>query len=159
MLQVFSSPIALDAIRVCIDLAPDQREHWSAMTGQSYDIDAAALGAYMQAGPKWVIHANSRPIVFGGFVPKRPGVYQDFLLSTPEAFLPECYFGVTRICRRLMDGMLKGGVHRLECYVPVPRVTPKLHKWYATLGYNKEALLHGYCASGADAFCYSRVRH
>jgi hypothetical protein len=156
---VISNPILLDFIRVTLAMTQEQRECFTAISGHQYDVDGIAIGNYMQPGPKWVFHVNSQPIAFGGFVPQRPGVFRDFFVSTADAFAPECYFSVTREVRRLIYGMLRGGAHRIECVTPAARVTPKLHKWYSTIGYNKEALHHGYCANGADALVYARVRH
>jgi hypothetical protein len=34
-----------------------------------------------------------------------------------------------------------------------------LVKWYKVLGYNHEATLRRYCASGSDAEIFSRVQH
>lgn len=159
MIQVYNNPFLLDFIKVCAQLPDDERKQLEAFTGCEYDIDGAAIGNFTAPGPKWVIKADDEPIVIGGFSQQRRGVWRDFLLTTPAAWT-EHWFTVTRICRRAMDGMLNSKqAHRLECVAPVARVTEKLEKWYAVLGYNKEAVLHGYCASGADAIIYSRVKH
>jgi hypothetical protein len=157
--QVIPNPILLDYIRIVLDMHPEQRTCFTTLTGQPYDVDAIAMGNFMIPGAKWVFHANGKPICFGGFAEQRPGVYRDYFVSTPDAFLPECYVFVTRTIRKLIYGMLRGGAHRIECVTPAGRVTPKLHKWYSTIGYNKEALHYGYCADGSDAVCYARVRH
>lgn len=158
-LEVVATPTLLDFIRVVLNMAPDQREHFSAMTGHPYDVDGIAVGNFMVQGPKWCFRSNSVPIAVGGFAPQRPGVYRDFFISTPEAFSAHG-FAVTRLCRRIMDSLLEGGAHRLECIVPASRVQgyTKLEKWYAALGYKEEARHERYCADGTDAICYSRVR-
>lgn len=159
MLQVLSDPILLDFIKVVLQMPEDQRQHFTAMTGHDYDVDGIAIGNYMANGPKWAIRLDNEPIAVGGFAVQRPGVYRDFFLSTAEAFRPDLYFRVTRICRRVMDAMMLNGAHRIECIVPEARVSPQLHKWYAALGYRKEGLLGAYCADGQDALCYVRVGH
>jgi hypothetical protein len=153
--------ILLDAIRVVLAANEDQQEHFIAMTGQAWDIDSVAMGGFQTAGPKWSIHIDGSPVAVGGFAYQREGVYRDWFIFTPAAFEPRNYMAVTRLCRRLMDRVLRSIAHRLECIVPAARVeaSSKLAKWYKILGYNKEALLYGYCANGADAVCYSRVKH
>jgi hypothetical protein len=159
-LQVYTNPLLLDFIKVCIDMPQDEREQLEAFTGQPYDIDAAAVGNFSAPGPKWVIKADDVPIVIGGFVPERPGVYRDFMLTTPTAW-GKHWFPVTRICRRIMDAMLMTEAHRLECIAPLPRLTarPAIAKWYGVLNYHQEGILYGYCANGADAAIFSRVKH
>ena len=153
--------ILLDAIRVALAATQDQREHFKTMTGTEWDIDGVALGGFQSVGPKWSIHIDGAPVAVGGFAQQRPGVYRDWFIFAPVAFEKANWRTVTRLCRKLMDWVLQNGAHRLECLVPFGRVEsrPQLAKWYKLLGYNKEALLYGYCANGADAFCYSRVRH
>ena len=153
--------ILLDAIRVALAATQDQREHFKTMTGTEWDIDGVALGGFQSVGPKWSIHIDGAPVAVGGFAQQRPGVYRDWFIFAPAAFEKANWRAVTRLCRKLMDWVLQNGAHRLECLVPVGRVEsrPQLHRWYTILGYNKEALLYGYCANGADAYCYSRVKH
>lgn len=161
MITVYNNPLLLDFIRVALEMPQDERDQLEAYTGMPFDIDGCAIGNFSAPGPKWVIKSDDRPIVIGGFVSERPGVYRDFLLTTPDAF-SEHWFKVTRICRRIMDAMLiSKQAHRLECITPMLRLSsrPELEKWYKILGYNKEGVLHGYCANGADAVIFSRVKH
>lgn len=170
MIQIFTNPFLTDFIQVAARMPEDERAQVEAMSGYPFDIDGVAVGNYAIPGPKWVAKiADSEeafrvglatPIAVGGFAPMRPGVWRDFLLSTPEAW--EHWFPLTRACRRAMDAMFQSGqAHRLECIVPAARVQsrPELVKWYKVLGYNEEGLRYGYCASGADAMAYSRVKH
>lgn len=170
IVRCYNQPWMTDFIQVCAQMPEDERAQVEAMTGEKYDIDSAAVGNFTAPGPKWVIKVaedeesfivgNSTPIIIGGFVPQRPGVYRDFLLTTPLAW--EKYgFQVTRICRRIMDAVLMTHAHRLECIVPAARVEsrPELAKWYRILGYTQEGRHHGYCASGADAISFARVKH
>lgn len=171
IVRCYNEPWMTDFIQVCAKMPQDERAQIEALTGEQFNIDSIAVGNFMAPGPKWVIKAGETeeqladgagvPLVIGGFIPQRPGVYRDFLLTTPLAW-DEYGFPVTRICRRLMDAMLLGKhAHRLECIVPAARVEsrPELAKWYKILGYNKEGCHHGYCANGADAISYARVRH
>ncbi|MGH9483997.1 MAG: hypothetical protein ACRD1F_02980 [Terriglobales bacterium] len=157
MIEVFNNPWLVDFIMVCNQMPPDEREQLCALTGEEYNHECAAVGNFTVPGPKWVIKADGQPIVVGGFVPQRPGVYRDFLLTTPQAWTHH-WFPVTRICRRLMDEMLRlPECHRLECVALGTRT--KAFDWYRVLGYTREGVLRGYCANGADAVIYSRVEH
>ena len=159
---VTPAPLLLDYVRVCIDMPEDERAQITDLTGQPFGIDNVAVGCWQVNGPKWAIGFEGRPLVVGGFNQERPGVWRDFLLTTPAAWAPENWFQVTRHCRRIMDLMLRPGTgHRLECVTPTARIRAKseLVKWYKVLGYNHEATLHGYCASGADAELFARVKH
>jgi hypothetical protein len=157
VITVYTDPLLLDFVKVCINLPEDERRQLEDFTGEPYDIDRAAVGNYCVAGPKWVIKADEEPICIGGFVPQRPGVYRDFMLNTPAAF-EQHWFAVTRIARRSLDAMLLSKTaHRLECIAHHSR--EKAFKWYSVLGYNKEATLYGYCADQSDAVLFSRVEH
>jgi hypothetical protein len=161
MIHVYNNPSMLDFLKIAARMPDDERKQIEAASGEPYDIDGVAVGNYCAPGPKWVIKADEVPLVVGGFVLQRRGVWQDFLLTTPEAWVDH-WFSVTRVCRRLMDAMLQSGqAHRLQCIVPVLRMEghPKLWGWYEVLGYHKEGLHHGYYASGADAYSFARVKH
>ena len=157
MIQVYSNPLLLDFIKVCARMPEDERQQLEAFTGHPYDVDGAAIGNFQVDGPKWVLKVDNEPIVVGGFAFQRPGVWRDFMLTTPEAWTLH-WFGVTRICRRIMHNMLYAeGVHRLECIADARR--EKTFRWYKTLGYNREGVMYGDCASGHDAVLDSKVRH
>lgn len=157
MITVYTNPIAMDFISVAINLSQNERDNLEAMTGEPYEVDGCALGAFMQPGPKWAFHDSTGvPLVVGGFVPQRPGVWRDFMLTTPAAWSEANWFAVSRNCRRIMDHMLtSGAAHRLECVTSASRTNA--HKWYRILGYKKEARLHKHCADGSDAVIFSRV--
>jgi hypothetical protein len=161
MIKVYNDPTLLDFLVVCNQMPQEEREQLEAFTGEPYSVDGAAVGNFTVPGHKWVIKADDAPIVVGGFAPARPGVWRDYLITTPEAW-EKHWFPVTRICRRIMNAMfISGAAHRIECIVPVGRVGGRkcLEKWYKVIGYNYEALHYGYCANGADAVCYARVKH
>lgn len=160
MIQVYTDPLLLDFIKVCINMPQDEREQLEAFTGEQYDIDRAAIGNFSVHGPKWVVKKDDEAICVGGFAYQRPGVWRDFMLTTAEAW--EHWFPVTRACRRAMDAMfISGQAHRLECVTPAARLAyrPEIERWYKVLGYTREAPLWRYCANGADAVMFSRVRH
>jgi hypothetical protein len=161
MIKVYTDPWLVDFLKVCAKLPQDEREQLEAFTGQPYSMDGAAIGNFSVPGPKWVIKSDDEPIAIGGFVPRRPGVYRDFMINTPEAF-EKHWYAVTRIARRAINAMfISGQAHRLECVVPAARLgsRPKIEDWYNIIGYHREATLSGYCANGADAILFSRVDH
>lgn len=157
-LFTYNNPFILDFVIVADKLPQDERDQLEAFTGQKYDAESAAVGAFTAPGPKWVIKTeDNRPICVGGYVYQRPGVWRDFMMNTPEAF-GEHWFAVTRSVIRIMNSMfLSGQAHRLECIALASRT--KAHDWYRILGLHKEGVLHGYAASGADAIIFARVQH
>jgi hypothetical protein len=158
MIEILSNPLLGDYIQVCAQMPPDERAQLEAFSGEPYDIDGAAIGNFTAPGPKWCARIDGRPVAVGGFVYQRPGVYRDFLISTPEAWA--VWFQVTRACRRVMDALLLDErVHRLECVAPAVRLSsrPEIERWYRVLGYQREAVLRRYCADGGDAIMFSRV--
>lgn len=172
MIKIFNNPFLIDFLQVSARLPDDERAQVEAFSGEPFTIDGVAVGNFCVPGPKWVAkiadteeefaQGTAVPISVGGFALKRPGVWQDYMLNTPDAFDAKNWFTLTRSARRAMDAMFSSGqAHRLECIVPVARLQsrPELVKWYRVLGYNEEGLRYGYCANGADAMAFSRVRH
>jgi hypothetical protein len=171
MIRVFNNPFLLDFVSVCARMPEDEQRQLEAMIGEKYTVDGASVGNFISAGPKWVIKyadneydfeaTKTTTLVVGGFNQQRPGVWRDFLLTTPEAW-ERHWFPITRICRRIMDAMfISGQAHRLECIVPASRVKnrPELADWYRVLGYHDEGIRYGYCADGSDAMAFARVKH
>jgi hypothetical protein len=161
MIEVFNNPLLLDFIKVCARMPDDERAQLAAVTGEAYDIDRAAMGNFMVQGPKWVIKVDGEPIAIGGFAPRRPGVWQDFMINTTETW-GRHWFPVTRIARRAVDAMfMSGQAHRIECIVPVSRLgsRPELERWYEAIGYYREGIRYRYCATGEDAVSFARVKH
>jgi hypothetical protein len=160
MMQVYTDPFLLDFVKVACVLPEDERAQVEAMVGQPYDIDSVAVGNFMVPGPKWVAKDDGIPIAVGGFAQQRPGVWRDYMLTTSQAWERKYWFSVTRNCRRIMDSMMAGGAHRLECIVPATRVKqrPELESWYRVLGYRNEGTRRGYCANGDDAVAFVRLK-
>lgn len=159
--ELYTNPFLLDFVKVALALPEDERKQIETVSGEPYDVDGVAVGNYSAPGPKWVLKVDDEPIVIGGFVPQRKGVWRDFLMTTPTAW-QKYWFRVTRSCIHAMNAALYSGqAHRLECVVPAARVAgrPELARWYKTIGYNEEGTLHGYYVDGSDAVILSRVRH
>jgi len=161
MIQLYQNPPLIDYLHACMYMPEDERAQIEAFHGQPYDVDGAAIGNFTVPGVKFAIKTapDAMPLAVGGFVMQRPGVWRDFMLTTPEAFEKRNWFAVTRLCRHAMDWMLKSKqAHRLECVCLASR-EGKNSRWYNVLGYNREATLYGYCAYGADAVSFARVEH
>jgi hypothetical protein len=156
MITIEANPYLLDFLYVAARMPQDERDQIESMTGHPFEIDGAAMGAFMVNGPKWVIKKDGRPIsVFGGSL-ERPGVWRDFMMNTAETFAAENYVTVTRMCRKAMNHMFKTGqAHRVECIVPLAR--SHVFRWYKALGYKQEAVMQGYLANGYPAVLFSRV--
>lgn len=157
MIQVCNEPTLLDFLVVCEKMPAEERSQLERFTGMEYTIDGAAVGNYTAPGPKWVFKTEDGfPLLCGGFVMQRPGVWRDFMITTPEAFGPKYWFACTRAARKIMDFMLVAHAHRLECVAPASREAAI--KWYRIMGYTQEAPLRKYCADGSDAISFVRVR-
>jgi hypothetical protein len=162
MIQVYSDPLLGDFLYAAIHMPQDEREQIEAFVGQKYDIDAVAVGNFMAPGPKWVVRTDDTVLCVGGFKQQRPGVWRDYMLTTPLAWEKRYAFTVTRTCRRLMDAMFASKqAHRIECIAPAARLAkrPELERWYRHFGYYNEGVRYGYCANGADAIAFARVAH
>lgn len=139
-------------------MRPDEIEQDLAMTGLSeYDPDQAILRMASVYGPKFLILDDNIPVVAGGFWQVRPGVWEGWQLGTMEGW-DRAWWHITRVTRRLNDRMLaRPDVHRLQLYGVAGR--DKTFEWYErSLGYTREATLRRYCANGADAILFSRVK-
>lgn len=161
MIDVYNDPMLIDFISVAQRLPQDEIDQIEAMTGRQFEIDGVAIGAYTVQGPKWAAKIGNRALSVGGFNQERPGVWRDFMMNTPESFAPENYVQLTRHCRRIMNMMFKSGsAHRLECIVPLSRITarPELVRWYKAVGYTQEAVMQAYLANKYPAVMFSRIR-
>lgn len=162
MIQVYTDPLLGDFLYAAIHMSQDEREQIEAFVGQKYDIDAVAIGNYTLPGPKWVAKAGDIVLCVGGFKQQRPGVWRDYMLTTPLAWERGHAITITRTCRRLMDSMFASKqAHRIECVALADRLSrrPELERWYRFFGYRKEGTRYGYCATGADAIAFARTEH
>lgn len=168
MIKMFKDPFLQDYMYIASRMRADEASQIESLTGEKFSVDGAAVGCYMASGPKWVVKladteadfgtGDAIPLVAGGFTPQRPGVWRDWLITSPLAW--DYAVAMTRICKKAMDAMLSSGqAHRLECVVPLARVEsrPELVKWYKILGYEQEGIRRGYCADKSDAMAYFRT--
>lgn len=161
MIQLYNDPTLLDCVQACVNMPQDERDHVTEITGHDFTIDGAAMGAFTASGHKWVMKDEADmtyPLMLGGFMEERPGVYRDWLITSPRVWEQCNWFRATRICRRLMDALfVSGQAHRIECITPLARA--RVFPWYKILGYTQECVMQGYTASGYPAVLFSRVNN
>lgn len=139
-------------------MRPDEIEQDLAFSGEAaFDPESAARRMINADGPKYVIVSGGLPVVAGGFVLVRPGVWQGWQAGTMEGWGAH-WRAITKATRRLNDRMLADpAVHRLQLCALAGR--EKAFEWYErSLRYRREATLSRYCANGADAVMFSRVK-
>lgn len=154
-LRAYRNPTLVDFLRVCADAPTDEREQFEAFSGEQFDAERLAAVYSLHTGPAWVVCAGDRPIAVAGFNQLRPGVWQDWMFSTPVAWTDH-WRGLTKIARRVMDFMLRTEAHRLQCISLASRI--HAHRWYRPLGLVREGTLHGYGVNGEDAIMFARLR-
>lgn len=151
-------PTVLDLAYLAARMRESEREHFLALSGlDHYNPDVAARAFAMQPGPTFVLYGyDERPVMAGGFVPERRGVYEAWLLGTDVAW-SDHWRKITRVCRRQMEALFQAGAHRIHV-ITSPNNT-KVVEWYVRgLDMRFEGLLRGYCADGSDMVMYARVR-
>lgn len=153
--QFFSNPTTLDFLKVAHKMRANEREQYEAFVGP-YEPDVWAADTRLRPGPSWVAVRDDEPLLVCGFDCIRPGVWQDWLVSTDAAWEPRNWKPITRHLRKLMDKMFEGDVHRLQCISLSSRI--KQHEWYRLLGLGNPVLLEAYGLQGQDALMFSRVK-
>ena len=154
-IQLYRNPRPMDYLHVCFRLNEDERDQIEAFTGRGYDPEDTAI-AHVHKAPAWMLCEDNEPYCIAGFDMLRPGVWQDWLLSTPKAWDQKHWRSTTRHVKRVMDAMMKTEAHRLQCVSLASRI--HAHKWYAVLGLAPEAPLKAYGAHGEDAIMFARLR-
>lgn len=154
--EVFKRPTLSDILLICDRLPEDEREQWEAFTGHPFDRDTMALSIASKSGPSWVLCLDGQPLCAAGYDYVRPGVWQDWMINTPEAF-GRHWRTTTKHVKRGMDAMLdQTDAHRLQCVSLASRI--HAHRWYAVLGLAPEGTLRAYGANGEDAIMFARVK-
>lgn len=152
---VYAKPTLLDFLRVCSQLPEDEREQYECFTGEAFEYERVAAAYSLRGCPMWVLTIDDEPIVIAGFDRIREGVWQDWLFSTPAAWDTH-WRTVTKYAKKVMDAMLRGEAHRLQCVSLASRI--HAHRWYRPLGLELEGTLRGYGVHGEDALMFSRLR-
>jgi hypothetical protein len=153
---LYRNPTLFDFIEVCYALPEDEREQFATLSGKPYDPNVVAAQYFLRDCPKWVLCADDKPLCVAGFDYVRPGVWQDWMFSTPAAWSPAHWRTVTKNVRKVMDGMLVKDAHRLQCISLKSRI--QAHKWYRVLGLVLEGELEGYGINGENALVFKRMK-
>lgn len=152
------APTVFDVGMLAMQMRADEIAQWCALTGQAeYDPDAAARAILSTMGPLafCLIDADRQPIVAGGLKLLRPGVYEGWMIGS-DAGWARHWRTITKATRRLHDGVLADGAHRIQLVTGANRVAT--HEWYERgLRMRREGRLRGYCADGSDAVMFART--
>ncbi len=156
-LILFQKPGVCDLLPICFNLSKDERNQYTALTGQRYDPEIVAANTALGSGPSWFVTDGEKPLAAAGFTPIRPGVYDTWMLATPEVWAHHAK-ALTKYVDDVMVMMLgAGGAHRLQCVALADRL--QAHRWYVRcIGLAPEGTLQGYGCKGEDAIIFSRVR-
>lgn len=152
------TPSVVDLAYLAARMRQCEIDHFLALSGlDRYDPDTAARAFAMQPGPAFSLYGpDGRPVMAGGFVPERRGVYEAWLLGTDVAW-SEHWRKITRVCRRQMEALFQSGAHRVHV-VTSPKNT-KVVEWYVRgLRMRYEGRFRAYCADGSDMVMYARTR-
>lgn len=138
----------------------DEIAQWCALTGMpEYNADLAARSVIATMGPLCfaLLDEESLPVVVGGFVEDRPGVFQTWMLGT-EAGWEKHWRAITRHSRRAIDHLLDSGrAHRVQTHALHSRTAAL--EWYERgLKMTREGTLRCYFANAQDAVVFSKVR-
>jgi hypothetical protein len=141
---------ALYGLDVCSRLIDEEKVQLEAFTGTPFNMDTLLQSLLNLRGPKWAILHAERAVIVGGFIPRRPAVYETWLLSAAEAWAGN--LGITGIVHGAMADMLKNGARRLETVCLEAR--SQTRAWYPKIGLRYEATFSQYGARGETAVMY-----
>lgn len=154
-----TAPSVFDVGWLCERMRPDEIEQWCALTGHAtYDAELAARSVLATMGEFafCIVAEDNMPVVVGGFVEDRPGVFQTWMVGTAEGW-ERHWRAITRHSRRAIDALLKcGRAHRVQTHALASRTAA--HGWYERLGMTREGTLRRYFADGQDAIVFSKLR-
>jgi hypothetical protein len=136
----------------------DEREQWCALTLRPYDPEACARDMVAHGELCYaLVDRRGEAFCVGGFTQIRPGVYQAWSASVPDAW-PAYWREITTQSRRLMRWLLDhGGAHRIEVCALVTRT--QAQDWYHRgLGMRPDGVIRGYYSNGQGAVSYALVK-
>ena len=151
-------PIVQDYAYLAARLRPDEREQFAAFTGMDrYDEHVASRAWVMAGGLAYtLIGRDGLPFALGWFEEIRPGVWETSGIGTPEGWAQH-WRAITKESRRRMDALFAAGARRIQITALASRMSAL--EWYERgLKMQREGVLRGYCANGADAVLYSRIK-
>jgi len=151
MITLNKCPRLIDFLIICEGLRQVEREQLEAVWGIPYDFERVAASCYNLPNPKWMGVSDGKPVVAGGFVEQRPGVWEIWLAATDEAW--EQPIAMTRIARTLMREMFDGGAHRLQH--TVLETNTEAQRWYRSIGLVFEGKMRAWGSKGENALIFA----
>jgi len=151
-------PYFIDILSLLAVLPADEVEQYEAFTGVEFEHQDAAARAWLSTELRWAAADEKGPLVVGGYVRMRPGVFQSWYIPHPRVWEDkDIGRPITRATRKVIQGMLTSGTaHRLETVVLSSRT--KAQTWYPMIGLKYESTLPRYGAHGEDAAMYVALR-
>jgi hypothetical protein len=157
MTLALAQPTMLDLLRLCHDARPDEREQYEELSGIEWIPDEVAADLYGRSGVKFVLlNHDSLPIVAGGYMPIMDGVYDSWMVGTMSNWNSH-WRSITKYTRKVMNLMFtEVNARRLQTSVLASRTAAC--EWYVRgLLMQREGLLRGFGATGADMAMYARI--
>lgn len=152
-------PLLQDYAYLAARLRPDEIAQVLAMSGNlHYDPDLAAREFATIPGEAFVlVDDDNRPVLIGGFMPLRPGVFEGWMVGTVDGWAQH-WRAITKTSRRLLDSLMADGAHRVQVTALASRTCA--HDWYVRgLRMDQSPVcIVGYCASGDDAIMFARLK-
>lgn len=117
---------------------------------------ALAYLAQSFLGKRWTYYDDlGTPVLCGGFIPQRKGVYSTWFLTTAAGW-DRYALEVTEAAAERLSFMIAGGANRLETLCLDSR--DRAHRWYTKIGLHRESTLKAYCVDGSDAAMFVMTR-
>ncbi len=148
------TPLSHDVVFYIVNRAHDIEEIYTLQGHRNPFV--VTNGAMANRDFGWVAWAGEEPVAVFGGAPIHAGVWQMFLMATPQ--FPKVALGLTRFAKRQVVPKLFGelGAHRLQCDLHEKHTF--VHRWVEGFGARREGVMAGYAPDGADYFRYALVR-
>jgi hypothetical protein len=155
---IVREPYLIDLLTLLLVLPPDEIEQVEALSGVTFEHQGLAARLWLSTELKWAGIDETGPLVVGGYVRTRPGVFQSWYIPHPRVWEDkEIGRTITRMTRKIIKGMITSGTaHRLETVVLSSRT--RAQAWYPMIGLKYESALPGYGAKGEDFAMYVALR-
>jgi hypothetical protein len=151
-MRLIADPTLLDFLIVCPLMRGCECAHVEAVHGKPFNADHMAVFCYGLDGPKWsIVDGADTPVAICGFVPRRPGVWEIWMIATDYAWRRPVE--MTRICRFLIRGMFAQGARRLE-HIALDGY-PAITAWYRSIWLKFEGKMPAWGAKGEDALIFA----
>ena len=153
-------PMVSDAACLAHRMRKDEIAQFLAVHGLShYDPEQAARTFLATPGESYVmLDASNMPVLMGGFLPIRPGVFEGWQVGTDEHWAKH-WRQICKVSRRMIDGFfMRDDVHRVQVCAVASRESSTFMWYERGLGLQREALIRRYCGNGEDAIMFARTK-